>query len=276
MGEPRSVKLIATTMPRGRKAKSPNHTTTGTRYHVCMVCMRVGAWEESWDMVTAADSASSCLMSHLYAWGQVVLWQISGRCHRRDQSIAPSSTEGERIDSKAASRTGGVRPRTSLRLTTWREYGTSAPHVADTRSHPRSTDLPGISLIVSEVRNVAYLLIGIGGFLDANARYVVAEWVTERLGASFPYGTVVINVSGSFILGFFLIFISERLSVHPNLRLFFAIGFLGAYTTCSTFSFENFALLQERSYLLALANMLGSVALGLMAVVAGIIVARLF
>ncbi len=121
---------------------------------------------------------------------------------------------------------------------------------------------------------MAYLLIGIGGFLGANARYLVAGWITARLGASFPYGTLVINVSGSFILGFFLIFISERL-VHANWRLFFAIGFLGAYTTFSTFSFENFALIQERSYVLALANMLGSVFLGLMAVVAGIVVARL-
>jgi fluoride exporter len=148
--------------------------------------------------------------------------------------------------------------------------------VADTRSQAGGTHFPGSSSIESEVRHVAYLLIGIGGFLGANARYVVAGWVTERFGASFPYGTFVINVSGSFILGFFVIFISERLSVHPNWRLFFAVGFLGAYTTFSTFSFENFVLLQERSYLLALANMFGSVALGLMAAVAGIIVARLF
>jgi fluoride exporter len=122
---------------------------------------------------------------------------------------------------------------------------------------------------------VTYLLIGIGGFLGANARYLVASWITERLGGSFPYGTLIINVSGSFILGFFLEFISERLFVHPNWRLFFAIGFLGAYTTFSTFSFESLALLQEGSYFAALANMVGSMLLGLTAVVTGIIVARL-
>jgi len=122
---------------------------------------------------------------------------------------------------------------------------------------------------------VTYLLIGIGGFLGANARYLVAGWITERLGGSFPYGTLIINVSGSFILGFFLELISDRLFIHPNWRLFFAIGFLGAYTTFSTFSFESLALLQEGSYLRALANMVGSVVLGLMAALAGMIISRL-
>jgi fluoride exporter len=122
---------------------------------------------------------------------------------------------------------------------------------------------------------VTYLLIGIGGFLGANARYVVAGWVTERYGASFPYGTLVINVSGSFLLGLFLALITDRFIVHPYWRLFFAIGFLGGYTTFSTFSFESFALLLERSFLLAVANMAGSVLLGQLAVLVGMWVARL-
>jgi len=121
---------------------------------------------------------------------------------------------------------------------------------------------------------VTYLLIGIGGFLGANARYLVAGWITERFGSSFPYGTLIVNVSGSFILGFFLGFISDRIFVHPHWRLFFAIGFLGAYTTFSTFSFENLALLQEGSYFLAFTNMAGSVILGLIAVLAGVIISR--
>lgn len=122
---------------------------------------------------------------------------------------------------------------------------------------------------------MTYLLIGIGGFLGANARYVVAGWVTERYGASFPYGTLVINVSGSFLLGLFLALITDRFIVHPYWRLFFAIGFLGGYTTFSTFSFESFALLLERSFLLAVANMAGSVLLGQLAVLVGMWVARL-
>lgn len=122
---------------------------------------------------------------------------------------------------------------------------------------------------------MTYLLIGIGGFLGANARYLVAGWITERLGGAFPYGTLIVNVSGSFILGFFLEFISDRLFVHPHWRLFFAIGFLGAYTTFSTFSFESLALLDEGSYVLASANIVGSVLLGLIAVLAGVIISRL-
>jgi CrcB protein len=121
---------------------------------------------------------------------------------------------------------------------------------------------------------VIYLIIGIGGFLGANARYLVGHWVAERYGPSFPHGTLVINVSGSLAIGFFLVLITERVNVHPNWRLFFVTGFLGAYTTFSTFSFESFALLQERSYLLALANVVGSVTLGLIAVLVGVIAAR--
>jgi CrcB protein len=122
---------------------------------------------------------------------------------------------------------------------------------------------------------VAYLLIGIGGFLGANARYLVGGWIAERYGSAFPYGTLVINASGSFILGFFMVLISERVLGHPNWQLFFAIGFLGAYTTFSTFSFESLALIQERLYLQASANVVGSVVLGLIAVLAGMIVGRL-
>ncbi len=122
---------------------------------------------------------------------------------------------------------------------------------------------------------MTYLIIGIGGFLGANARYLLGGWIAERYGTSFPYGTLAINVSGSFVIGFFLMLISERFIIHPNWRLFFAIGFLGAYTTFSTFSFETFALLQQRSFFLAVANMAGSVVFGQLAVVAGMLLARL-
>lgn len=127
-----------------------------------------------------------------------------------------------------------------------------------------------------EERSVRYLVIGLGGFLGANARYLLGTWVAARYGTSFPYGTLVINVSGSFVLGFFLALISERFMLHPHWQLFFAVGFLGAYTTFSTFSFESVALLQDGTWWLGVANMVGSVVLSLMAVLTGMVVARLF
>jgi CrcB protein len=122
---------------------------------------------------------------------------------------------------------------------------------------------------------VRYLLVGLGGFLGANARYLIGGWVAERFGTTFPYSTLVINVTGSLLLGFFLTLTTERFVADPGWRLFFAIGFLGAYTTFSTFSFESVALLQERAWWLALANVFGSTLLGLAAVLLGIALARL-
>ena len=119
-----------------------------------------------------------------------------------------------------------------------------------------------------------YLLIGLGGFLGANARYLLGGWVADRLGPSFPYGTLVINVTGSFVIGLFLSLITERFHAPPGLRLFFAIGFLGAYTTFSTFTYESLALFEARAYVAASANVIGSVVIGLIAVAVGVVVGR--
>jgi CrcB protein len=121
-----------------------------------------------------------------------------------------------------------------------------------------------------------YFWVGLGGFLGANARYLLSGWMARRYGTIFPYGTIVINISGSFAIGFFLELVSERFLVHPYWRLFFAVGFLGAYTTFSTFSFENLILIQEGTGFLSLVNIVGSVVLGLVAVWLGVVVSRLF
>lgn len=121
-----------------------------------------------------------------------------------------------------------------------------------------------------------YLLVGLGGFLGANARYLVANWIGRRYGMSLPYGTLIINVSGSFVIGLFVVLVTERFIVHPHWRLFFAVGFLGAYTTFSTFSFESLALMKNGFWLLSLLNIVGSVVLGLMATLSGVMLARLF
>jgi CrcB protein len=122
---------------------------------------------------------------------------------------------------------------------------------------------------------VEYLVIGIGGFLGANARYLVADWAAKRLGVIFPYGTFLINISGSFILGFFMAFLGDRAFIHSNYRLFFAVGFLGAYTTFSTYTYESLRLLQDGSIFLGLVNIFGSVIVGLLGVLLGFVLGGL-
>jgi CrcB protein len=90
----------------------------------------------------------------------------------------------------------------------------------------------------------------------------------------FPYGTFIINITGSFILGFFLAFIEQRPWVNPTARLLFSIGFVGAYTTFSTFTFESMALIERGELLLAGINLVGSVTAGMAAVFAGIVLGR--
>ena len=115
----------------------------------------------------------------------------------------------------------------------------------------------------------ALLWVGLGGFLGANARYLVGGWVAARWGAAFPWGTFAANITGCFILGFFLSFAQERPWVAPSARLLFAVGFLGAYTTFSTFTYESFRLLQDGQLALAAFNIFGSLLAGLIAVFAG-------
>lgn len=116
-----------------------------------------------------------------------------------------------------------------------------------------------------------YLLIGLGGFLGANARYLVAQWVERIWGFGFPYGTLLINVSGSLALGLLMGLCQQRLADFVHHRLFFAVGFLGAYTTFSTFSYETLRLVQEGQCTVAVIYILGSVLLSLLAVFCGFV-----
>jgi CrcB protein len=121
---------------------------------------------------------------------------------------------------------------------------------------------------------VTYLAISVGAVLGANARYLVGGWVTDRFGTSFPIGTLLVNVTGSFAIGLFLTLIGERLVVADWWRPLVAIGFLGSYTTFSTFSFETLALVQSGSWGLAGLNVAGSIAGCLVGVYAGVVLAR--
>ncbi|MCC6628125.1 MAG: fluoride efflux transporter CrcB [Chloroflexi bacterium] len=118
------------------------------------------------------------------------------------------------------------------------------------------------------------LLVGIGAFFGAIARYGLTIWLAERLGDSFPYGTLVVNVTGSFLLGFAVVLTTERLGYGPGARLLVGTGFCGGYTTFSTFAFESLALVEGRAYAAATLNILLSVALSIVGVAAGIWLAR--
>lgn len=113
------------------------------------------------------------------------------------------------------------------------------------------------------------LIIGIGGALGAVSRYGIALWVGQRWGRSFPLGTFVINVSGSFLIGLLMTLLAERFSVNPQWRLLLVVGFLGAYTTFSTFEYETGALLKDGEWAFAMLNVILSVVVGFIALKLG-------
>jgi len=120
---------------------------------------------------------------------------------------------------------------------------------------------------------MTYIAISIGAILGANARFLIGGWIADRLGAAFPYGTLVINVTGSLLIGFALALSIDRI-VPDWFRPLVAIGFLGSYTTFSTFSYETLSLAQEGAWLAAGINAAVSVGLALAAVYVGMVVAR--
>ena len=118
------------------------------------------------------------------------------------------------------------------------------------------------------------LAVAAGGALGSVARYTVALLVASVWRREFPLATFLINVSGSFIVGFVATWGAERAAVDPLVRLLVITGFLGAYTTFSTFEYETWQLTQGRAFGLALINIVASVAAGFLAVQLGVMVAR--
>ena len=119
-----------------------------------------------------------------------------------------------------------------------------------------------------------YLMVGIGRFLGAIARFWLGGYISNRLGARFPYGTFVINISGSFLIGLIITLLAERTHWHANWRYLIPIGFIGAYTTFSTFELETFQSLSDGEILFAFLNVFLSVVLGFIAVWLGVITGR--
>ena len=120
-----------------------------------------------------------------------------------------------------------------------------------------------------------FLLISLGAILGANLRYWFGVWAGQRWGAGFPYGTLIINLAGSLILGFFLTVVTGRLLIDPRWRMFFAIGFLGSFTTFSTYTFESISLTMTGYWIPGLLNLFGSAILGGLAAILGVLLGRL-
>lgn len=110
--------------------------------------------------------------------------------------------------------------------------------------------------------------------MGANLRYFVAQQVARVTSTGFPWGTLVINITGSFVLGFFLVWTTERVIADPRWRLLIAVGFCGGYTTFSSYAYETFVLAEQRQWFSAVWNIAGSNLLSLAGVLAGAILAR--
>ena len=120
-----------------------------------------------------------------------------------------------------------------------------------------------------------YLMVGIGGFLGAIARFWLGGVVYQKMGTRFPYGTFVVNISGSFLLGLIVTVLTERTRLNPNWLYLVPIGFIGAYTTFSTFEWEILAAIRDGQLLIAGLNVILSVVVGFLAVWLGVISGRL-
>ena len=119
-----------------------------------------------------------------------------------------------------------------------------------------------------------YLWIAVGAVVGTSARYFLSGLIARHYSTGFPYGTLLINITGSLVLGFFLIYSAERVLLDPRWRLLIAVGFCGSYTTFSSYAFESFALMEQGQWLMMGANILASNVLCLVAVLAGAALAR--
>jgi CrcB protein len=120
------------------------------------------------------------------------------------------------------------------------------------------------------------IAISLGAIAGALSRYYLTLWFVKTFGTGFPYGTFFINLTGCLMMGFFVTFALERVTtIPPELRLMATTGFLGAYTTFSTYGLETFVLLRDRTYTNAGIYWASSAILGIISVQLGVILARL-
>ena len=120
-----------------------------------------------------------------------------------------------------------------------------------------------------------YLLIALGGALGSIARYWVGTTIAARTGARFPYGTLVVNITACIVIGFTLTFLAERADINPAWRFLIPIGFIGAYSTFSTYEWETLATMRSGAFAIAALYAGGSLILGLGATWCGSALAKL-
>jgi CrcB protein len=121
---------------------------------------------------------------------------------------------------------------------------------------------------------IRYVLVLVGGGAGALARYIAASAIMARFGGRFPLGTLAINVTGSFLIGFLMTMLTERFHFDPKWRLFLVVGFLGGYTTFSSFGWETYTAVRDGSLRTGMLNVVLSVTLGYIAVWLGVMLAR--
>ena len=119
-----------------------------------------------------------------------------------------------------------------------------------------------------------YLLIAVGGALGSVARYWVGSTIGSRMGSRFPYGTLVVNLTACLIIGFSLTYLGRRLELSPAWRYLIPIGFIGAYSTFSTYEWETLSSLRAGAFAIAALYALGSLLLGLAATWLGMVLAE--
>jgi fluoride exporter len=120
-----------------------------------------------------------------------------------------------------------------------------------------------------------YLMVAIGGGLGSVLRFWVGGMVSTRMGSRFPYGTFLINCTACFLIGFIITLLAEKTHWSPNLRFLIPIGFIGGYSTFSTFEYETFRVIQDGEFLIAFLNVFLSVLVGFTAVWLGVVAGRL-
>ena len=114
-----------------------------------------------------------------------------------------------------------------------------------------------------------YFVVLAGAGLGGLARYAAGSWIMTRYGGRFPLGTFVINVTGSFLIGALMMLLTEKISPHPNWRLFLVVGVLGGYTTFSSFEYETFQAVRDGESWMALLYVASSVVIGYIGVALG-------